>query len=162
MPRAQSDSCRCGQATFPERCSCNYADMSAVYVSAATLWHFIPSNGTRKFSPNEVWEIPWAMLRDVRQGVEGDWHYFGCRQCRKKECREHGQDYIPCYALEATIMDHTATVEVEMFTAAFQMFLAAIGHADKAAVPVDQKKILKQLQAKRWSLKLADVVMLAA
>eukprot|EP00435_Cladocopium_sp_Y103_P013589 s192_g3.t1 len=42
----------------------NYADMSAVYVSAATLWHFIPSNGTRKFSPDDVWEIPWAMLRD--------------------------------------------------------------------------------------------------
>ena len=94
-----------------------FGDKPALLVSASTVAQLIfNSSGPRKFSPDDIWELPWVSILDIPLNTENSWHYDGCKQCFKKQCEHHAERRC-CYAAEISVADHTAAIDTKVFTA---------------------------------------------
>ena len=133
-----------------------FGDKPALLVSASTVAQLIfNSSGPRKFSPDDIWELPWVSILDIPLNSENSWHYDGCKQCLKKQCDHHAERRC-CYVAELSVADHTAAIDMKVFTAGMDVMLTAIGYNPLEPIS-DHQKALDAIRGKNWSMRCVIV-----
>ena len=128
----------------------DYRSQAARLIAASTLLHFVPEKGCQKMSQDELWELPFVTVLDVVNSVESLSLYEGCSQCFKKSC-SHSAPKRCCYNVELHICDHTATVEMKVWTAVMDVILKACGVDEPEKGLEDNEKFFETLRRKCWS-----------
>lgn len=128
----------------------DYKSKEATLIAASTLAHFVPERSCQKFDANEVWELPFVTVFDVVSSVDTLPIYEGCSTCFKKSC-SHGAPKRTCYNVELHICDHTATVEMKVWTSVMDTILRACGFDAPEQGGVEQDKFVDILRSKCWS-----------
>ena len=135
----------------------DYGAGPATLVSLATLGAFLPAAEAKKFSHEDVWEAPFctlAHLQTLSRVPEDSWHYTGCATCFRKTCDKHDEAGVrPCYSLEATVWDHTATLDARIFTKCVDEVLrAALAFRPGDAVQ-SQENAEHEIRARKWAVR---------
>ena len=135
----------------------DYGAGPATLVSLATLGAFLPAAEAKKFSHEDVWEAPFctlAHLQTLSRAPEDSWHYTGCATCFRKTCDKHDEAGVrPCYSLEATVWDHTATLDARIFTKCVDEVLrAALAFRPGDAVQ-SQENAEHEIRARKWAVR---------
>lgn len=101
----------------------DYKSQEATLIAASTL---APEKGCQKVSASDVWELPFVTVLDAVSSVDNLPIYEGCSTCFKKSC-SHSVPKRSCYNVEFHICDHTATVEMKVWTSVMDVILRACG-----------------------------------
>ena len=106
----------------------DYSRATAMQVSASTLAHLIPKKGVQEAIPSDVWELPCITILNIAKNADDAWGYKGCSICSKKVCA-HASSERTCYNMdvEVSVSDHTATVEMKMWTQTMDALLRSRG-----------------------------------
>ena len=104
----------------------DYSKATAMQVSASTLAHLIPEKGVQEAIPSDVWELPCITILNIAKNADDAWGYKGCSICSKKVCA-HAAAERTCYNMDVEVSDHTATVEMKMWTQTMDPLLRSCG-----------------------------------
>eukprot|EP00435_Cladocopium_sp_Y103_P034135 s4106_g8.t1 len=134
----------------------DYSHAKALLVACSTLAQLIPDKGVQKFSQQDIWEMPCVTLMDVAARADDSWSYPGCSICLKRSCA-HGGSPRQCYKVELQVVDHTATVEVTVWTEVMGKILMACGYADPSQGVSSVEEALGRMRNKTWSVRCVIV-----
>ena len=134
----------------------DYSKATAMQVSASTLAHLIPEKGVQEAIPSDVWELPCITILNIAKNADDAWGYKGCSICSKKVCA-HAAAERTCYNMDVEVSDHTATVEMKMWTQTMDPLLRSCGVDTPEGGVSDVEAIEEQIRSKLWSLRCVIV-----
>ena len=148
---AGRDHCRSLSSYTPS--GTDFAACRATLVSLATCSAFVAAEDARKFPREDVWEAPLCTVANVGSLIRAstdEWHYMGCSTCFRKACDQHAQDsQRACYSLELAVWDHTAAVDMKMFTRCVGAALAVQPGAPVQSV----EAAMREVRQRKWRLR---------
>ena len=95
-------------------------------MSASTLAHLIPEKGVQEAIPSDIWELPCITILNVARNADDAWGYKDCSICSNKVCA-HASHERTCYNVDVEVSDHTATIEMKMWTQRMDALLRLCG-----------------------------------
>ena len=132
----------------------DYINAMAMQVSASTLAHLVPEKGVQEAVPNDIWELPCVTILNITRNSDDAWGYKGCSICAKKVCA-HGANERTCYNVDVDVSDHTATVDMKMWTPTMDVLLRSCGveEPERGVTTADIVEIEERIRKKTWSLR---------
>lgn len=129
----------------------DYTSRPAKLVAASVLAAFVPDRGVLKSLPDEVWEMPCAMILDIAASSGDVWSYEGCSVCCKRNgACTHGADKRICYNALLSLSDHTATIEVRAWTEAMDEIYRALGCNEPVVDVAQAADFVAAARSKYW------------
>ena len=112
----------------------NSGEGTAKLTSLSRVVHLLDDRWVRKELNENLWEIPWAFVADVRNAKQdaAELSYVGCSVCFAKDCKKHSDaPKLPCYSILVTFADNVCKVEAKCFTrVARELFSEICEHVD--------------------------------
>lgn len=132
----------------------DYSSATAMQVSASTLAHLIPEKGVQEATPSDIWELPCITILNISRNADDGWGYKGCSICLKKVCA-HASNERTCYNVDVEVSDHTATIEMKMWTQTMDALLRTCGldSPERGVTAGNLEEIQECIRSKYWSLR---------